>query len=256
MTIRSPVLVIGLIVARVATAAPPDSSFHFEEAVRKSDRIVVGTVQGTTGGLVTLPHGGTLALGIKDPTTGLVFTPYRVRVSRCLLDQDASCKLEDIEVLIPGGTVYETVDGEQRLRTWEVAGAAGVPLPPAGDDVLIFMEKRNHRYVPLNGRGARIPIDHASGTASVTLRFESPRLLSPAALESAQARIVAGHPSATRPEFVESVPLDRLKELIQLARQVPKPTSGTRHEIPDRADACASDGVRKRGARVRTGQVS
>jgi len=256
MTIRSLLPVVWLLVPSVASAAPPAAAFGFEEAVRMSDRIVVGTVQGTTGGSVTLPDGGALPLGVKDPATGVVFTPYRVHVSTCLLDQDTSCKREDIEVLIPGGTVYETVEGEQRLRTWEVAGAAGVPLPPAGEDVLLFMEERHGRYMPLNISGARIRVDRSSKTASVSLRFASPRFLSPAGRESAQARIDAGRPAATRPEFVESVPLDRLKELIQQALQVPKPTSGIRHAIPDRADACASDGVCERRARVRTGEVS
>jgi hypothetical protein len=256
MTIRSLWPLICLLVPCVATAAPPPGSLRFEEAVRMSDRVVIGTVQGTSGGSVRLPDGGEIVLGIKDAATGLVFTPYRVRVSLCLFDKDDSCRLEDMEVVIPGGTVYETVDGEQRLRTWEVAGAAGVPLPPPGDEVLLFMTKRNDRYLPLNDRGARVPVDRSSGSPSVVLRFESARFLSAEGLESARARAATGNPATTRPVFIEAVPLDRLKGMIALARQVPKPTSGTRHAIPDRADACASDTLRERGARARAGDDS
>jgi len=253
MTIRSLWPVIWLLAPHLAVAAPPPGSFSFEEAVRMSDRIVIGTVQGTSAGSVRLADGGEIVLGIKDPVTGLVFTPYRVRIASCLFDKDESCRLGDSEVLIPGGTVYETVDGEQRLRTWEVAGAAGAPLPPTGDDVLLFMMKRNDRYLPLNESGARVRVDRSSGSASVVLRFESPRFLSAEGRESARARAATGNPATTRPVFIESVPLDRLKEMIVLARQVLKPTSGTRHAIPDRADAYASVAVRERGTRVRAG---
>jgi hypothetical protein len=249
------VLLVGL---RATTSAAPSVPLCFEEAVRMSDRIVVGTVQTESGPSVGLPDGGRIVLGIKDAATGLVFTPYRIRVTQCLFDKDDTCRLDDMEVVVPGGTVYEHIDGEERLRTWEVAGAAGAPLPPAGNDVLLFMTKWNGRYRPLNDAGARIHVDHAptSASASVVLRFASPRFLSAEGRESAGARTAAGNPSMMRPIFIESVPLDRLRELIVLARQVLKPTSGTRHAIPDRADARAADVVRDRGRRLRAGEVS
>jgi len=256
MKIRSLWPVVWLLVPRIAAAAPPPASLGFEDAVKMSDRIIVGTVQGTGNGSVRLANGAEIALGIKDPATGLVFTPYRIRIDACLFDRDESCQLGDSEVLIPGGTVYETVNGEQRLRTWEVKGAAGAPLPPAGADVLLFMAKRNDRYLPLNDGGARVRVDHRAGSASVVLHFASPRFLSVEGRESAGARVVAGKPAAARPEFIESVRLDRLKALIALARQVPKPTSGNLHAIFDRADAYAAHTERQRGPRVCAGSVS
>ncbi len=233
--------------------APPTHAMTFEDAVQQSDRIVVGTVRGAGVELVKLPGGGEIALGIKDPSTGLVFTPYRIRIAICLLDTDASCRPGDSEVLIPGGTIYETVDGVRRLRTWEIATASSAPLPPAGDDVLLFLRKRNDRYLPLNDAGARIRVDRSSGTGSVVLRFESPRFLSAEAREAAGARAADENPATTAPVFIESVPLDRLKEMTTLARQVPKPTSGTRHAIPDRADAYACLTVLERGTRLCAG---
>ena len=218
MTIRALCRVVCLLVPCVATAAPPPASLSFEETVRMSDLIVLGTVQGASGGSVRLPDGKEIALGIKDPATGLVFTPYRVRITECLFDRDASGRLGDGEVMIPGGTVYETVEGKRRLRTWEVAGAAGAPLPPTGDDVLLFMVKRNDRYLPINDSGARVRVDRSSESASVVLRFASPRFLSAEGRESARAHVAAGTPSTTRPLFIESVGVDRLKAMIALAR--------------------------------------
>jgi hypothetical protein len=225
----------------------------FEETVQMSDRIVIGRVLGSSGGSARLSNGGEIALGIKDTATGLVFTPYRVRISECLFDTDGSCNHGDAEVLIPGGTVYETVEGQQRLRTWEVAGAAGAPLPPAGDDVLLFLAKRNNRYLPINDSGARVRVDRSPGSASVALRFASPRLLSAAGREAARARVAARNPATRPPEFMESVSLDRLKELIAIARQVPKPTSGTRDANPHRAAASDARVVRQRRSGVRAG---
>jgi len=256
MTIRSLVLVASLLVPYLATTAPSSEEPSFEDMVVTSDRIVLGTMRGASGESVQLPDGRRLFLGIKDRSTGLVFTPYRVLITECLLDKDGSCRLEEVEVVVPGGTVYETIDGAPRLRTWEIAGAAGAPLPSAGDDVLLFMSKRNDRYLPLNARGARIRVDRTPGSASVVLRFGSPRFLSTAGRESVRERFEAGDPGIMRPIFVESVPLDRLKELIGQTRQVLKPTSGTRHAIPDRPDPCAADALREQGPRVRAGGIS
>lgn len=233
----------------VAASGP----LRFEDAVRMSDRIIIGTVEEPGVGSARIGDSKEIALGIKDPATGLVFTPYRVRIDQCLFDIDGSCSPGDTEVLIPGGTVYEKADGVERLRTWEVAGAAGAPLPPAGDAVLLFMSRRNGRYFPLNDSGARIPVHQASGRASVTLRFASPRFLSDAGRDAARARLAAGRQSTTLPEFVESVELGRLKSMIQLVRQVPTPTSGLRHAIPGRADVDDARLVLQRRSRVRTG---
>lgn len=253
MRIQPPWRVVWLLAPCVAIAAPPPRVLSFEDMVGMSDRIIVGTVQGTSAGSARLPDGREIALGIKDAATGFVFTPYRVRVATCLFDKDDSCRPGDLEVVVPGGTIYEFVDGGRRLRTWEVAGAAGAPLPPAGDEVLLFMTKRNDRYVPLNDSAARARVDRSPGTASVVLRFESPRFLSDEGRESARERVGAANPAITRPVFVETVPLDRLKALVALARQAPKPSSGTRHAIPGRADANPVDPVRQPGHRVRTG---
>ena len=255
MTMRSPWPALFLLTPWVAAAASPSGSISFEEAVRMSDRIIVGTVLGTIGERAKLPDGVEIALGVKDPSSGLVFTPYRVRIAMCLLDTDVACRPGESEIHVPGGTVYENVDGEPRLRTWEVAGAAGVPLPSAGDDVLLFMTKRKDRYLPLNDRGARLGVDRKSApeSAAVVLRFESPRFLSAEGRAAAQTRAASGNPATTRPEFIEAVPLDRLRELITLARQAPKPTSGTRHAIPDSADALVLVSAHERGVRVRAG---
>jgi hypothetical protein len=222
----------------VATATQP-ASLSFEDTVNMSDRIVIGTVQGSSGGSVRLPDGREIGLGIKDPSTGLVFTPYRVRISECLFDNDGSCTPGDFEVLIPGGTVYETVEHQRRLRTWEVVGAAGAPLPPAGEDVVLFLTKRNGRYLPINDIGARVPVDRSLGLASVVLRFASPRLLSAAGREAARGA---------------SVPLARLHELIAIARQVSSSSSGMRDANPRRSVAGDVRAVRKRRSRIRAGQ--
>ena len=248
------VAVIGLscLLATGAVVAAP-GPLSFEDAVRLSDRIIIGTVQGAGVGSARIGDSKGIVLGIKDPSTGLVFTPYRVRIDACLFDIDGSCSPGDTEVLIPGGTVYETVDGVERLRTWEVAGAAGAPLPPAGGAVLLFMSRRNGRYLPLNDSAARIPVHDASGTASVTLRFASPRFLTDAGRETAGARLAAGGQATTTPVFVESVQLGRLASMIQQVRQVPTPSSGLRHANPGSANGDDARLVRQRHSCVRTG---
>lgn len=209
MTRRWSFTIAGLLCASGGVGAAPPGPLTFEAAVQQSDRIVIGAVRGPGGESVTLPEGGELALGFKDPSTGLVFTTYRIRIAMCLLDADASCRPGDSEISIPGGTIYETVEGERRLRTWEVAGAAGVPLPPSADEVLLFLRKRGDRYFPFL---------------------------------SAEGRAAA-----------ESIPLDRLKELVLLAREVPKPTSGACHAIPDLAEVYAAVMSREHRVRLRTG---
>jgi hypothetical protein len=129
---------------------------------------------GASGGSARLPDGHEIDLGIKDPGTGRVFTPYRIRVTNCLFDKHDACTLGEAEVLIPGGTVYETVGTERRLRTWEVAGGAGAPLPPAGEEVVLFMHQSNGRFLPLNDPGARMRVVEAAEVdrlKSVIARF-------------------------------------------------------------------------------------
>jgi hypothetical protein len=159
-------------------------------------------------------------------------------------------------VFIPGGTLYETVAGAPRLRTWEVGAAAGAPLPPAGDDVVLFMTERNGRFLPLNDRGARVRVDRPTGSASVTLYFSSPRFLSHAGLESVRARSLTANPLATRLVFPDSVDLGRLKSLIALVRQAPMPTSGLRHAVPDGVRAIDSHALGLRSPGVRTREDS
>ena len=251
MSVAAVIGLSSLLASGVVMAAP--GPLTFEDAVRLSDRIIVGTVQGAGVGSVRLGDTKGIVLGIKDPSTGLVFTPYRIRIDQCLFDVDGPCAPGDTEVLIPGGTVYETVDGVERLRTWEVAGAAGAPLPALGGAVLLFMSRRNGRYLPLNDSGGRVTVEEASGVASVTLNFASPRFLTDAGRETARARLAAGPQGTTSPVFVESVELGHLKSMIQLVRQVPKPTSGLRHEIPGRDDVDDARLIRQRRSRIRTG---
>ena len=249
---RGILCIAGLLVPLSGHAAPVASS-SFEQVVRMSDRIVVGTVETVGAGLARAEGSNEIVLGTKDPTTGLVFTPYRILVNTCLFDKDDSCTSGELEVLIPGGTVYENVDGRQRLRTWEVSGAAGAPLPPPGNDVLLFLTKRNGKYQPLNDASARLRVDRSSDQASVSLRFDSPRFLSDGVLESSRGRLAAETPAMSPPLFTESVEIERLPALIKLARQVLKPTSGIGHAIPDRVAVCDARRIRRGHTCLRTG---
>jgi hypothetical protein len=233
-------------------AAPASAALSFEAATRMSDRIVIATVRGASGGSLRLSDGRRIDLGFKEPESGLVFTPMSVTVSECLFDSDNSCALGDIDVLSPGGTVDVIVGGKHTLRTWEVAGA---PDLRTGENVLLFMTKRHDRFHPINDRAARVVVDRSSGPASVALRFASPRFLSSAGLESTRRHLAAGDPSTTRPEFIESVGIDRLRELISIARRVPQPTSGMRHAIPDGVDTGHARDRGPLGIRLRTGEV-
>jgi hypothetical protein len=250
MSLRAFCAAACVLAAGVAAAAP----LAFEDHVRLSDRIVIGEVQGAGSGVVRLSGGREVVLGTKDPSSGLVFTPYRIRVTECLFDKNGSCQAGDVEVLLPGGTIYETVDGAQRLRTWEIAGAAGAPLPPAGEGVLLFLTERNGRLFPLNDPRARVRVDLSSGSPLVSLRFSSPKLMTADALHLARPALNAGRPAATPPALVESVGIDRLKELIATVRQVPTPTSGMRHAVHDPVDARAACDLGRDSSRVRAGQ--
>lgn len=247
----------GVLVAiGVVEASRAATALNFEDLVRMSDRIVLATVEGPSGESVILPNGKEIVLGVKDAASGLVFTPYRIVVSDCVFDAGDACAPGELEVSIPGGTIYEMVDGERRLRTWEVAGAASVPLPRGGEELLLLMAKRQSRYVPLNDRGARVRIDRSSGSPSVRLSFGSPRFLSAVGLESARAGLGDATPSSVRPSFTERVALDELKRVVALAREVPKPTSENFDETPTGADAHVAHVLRRRGARVRAGEDS
>ncbi len=220
---------VGLILSAILVVSEPSTSsaalsrgggLTFEDLVRLSDRIVVATMLGESGEMAWLPVGQETHLGIKDAATGLVFTPYRVRVRECLLASDASCREGDAEVLIPGGTVYELIDGRPRLRTWEVSGAAGAVLPPIGENVLLFLRRRSDRYVPINDPGGRSVVRCEAGAESVTLEFASTRLLSPAGLAAVGAGSVPGSGSG---RFVETIDLRLVKSLIEGVRRPPFP---------------------------------
>jgi hypothetical protein len=183
-----------------------------------------------------------------------VFTPYRVRVAECLFDKADSCVSGDAEVVVPGGTVYERAEGGPRLRTWEVAGSSGVPLPPAGEDVLLFLIQRHGRYMPLNDPGSRVLVDRSTGSPKVRLHFTSPRQLSPSQLDSERARVAEAKPATAPPWFAESIPVDRLKQLVLSAREVLKPTSGIRHAIPMCAVARGDGALEQLFAGVRARQ--
>jgi hypothetical protein len=236
-----------------ASAVPASAQLTVEAAVAASDRIVVGTLGRAGVDWVKLPGGGELALGIRDASTGLVFTPQRVRIDTCLLDADSSCRPGDSEFLVPGGTIYDDVAGERRLRTWEVARGAGVSLPEAGNAVVLFLKKRNGRYLPLSDRGAWVPVDRSSGVDSVALRFASPRFMSAQGRAAVQAHAADTKPASTPPSFIETVPLDRLEEVITQVHTVLKPTSGTRHATPVRVDPGIALLVRECGVCIRSG---
>jgi hypothetical protein len=245
--------ILAILLSSIVSPALSASSLGFEAMTRMSDLIVLGTVKGTGAGQVELSEGKTIPLGVKDDVSGLVFTPTRVRVSECLFDTKASCAPGDIDVFIPGGTLYERVNGERRLRTWEVSGGAGAPLPPVGESVLLFMLRKNGRYVPINDPEARLPVDRSQGAPRFLLRFASPRFLSSEAAESIRGDAFS---KAAPPELIESVDLERLRVLIALARQVPTSTSGTRHAIAGRDVALVAHAVQQRRVRVRAGKVT
>lgn len=254
MISRGSWLIKALLVSGVVSAARAATVLNFEDLVRMSDRIVLAKVEGPSGDSVSLPNGNEIALGVKDAASGLVFTPYRIVVSECVFDIDDGCAPGASEVSIPGGTIYEMVDGERRLRTWEVAGAASVALPRTGEELLLVMAKRQGRYVPLNDSGARVRVERSSRVPSVRLSFGSPRFLSAAGLESARARPGAATPSTVRPSFTERVSLDELKRVVALARQVPEPTSEKLDATPTGADAHVAHALWRSGTRVCPGE--
>jgi hypothetical protein len=255
MTRRSLGITGALIASAISFVGAAAASLTFEALIPMSDRVVLATVQSTVGGSVQLPNGRDVPLGAKDSASGVVFTAYRIAITECLFDVDDACLPGESEVSVPGGNVYETVDGHERLRTWEIGGAAGAPMPRAGEELLLILVKRKGRYVPLNDPGARIPVNRSSGPPSVRLSFGSPRFLSAAGLDSARSQAGAT-PSAARPLFSESVPIGELKRLVALARPVPKPTSEIPHAIPSCAIARDVGTLLQRRAGVRTGKDS
>ena len=204
----------------IAAQRPPT----FEDIARLSDLVINGTVIGPSGETHTLPDGTAITLGVK--ISDHVFTPYRVRIDDCLYDVDGACPSGELEVLVPGGTLLETIDGETRLRTWDLTGAASAPLPTAGTPVVLFLQKYKGRYRPFNDAGARLTVSNASGQDRVRVRFTSPQLLSPSDLASAD-RVAPEAPSPLQPAFTEDVPLNRLKAMIAAAR--------ARRDVPKRS---------------------
>src|SRR5262245_1164916 len=76
----------------------------FEDVVRMSERIVVAKFLGAGSGSATAANGARIVLGIKDPGTGLVFTPWRILVEECLFDLANACEEGEQDVFAPGGT--------------------------------------------------------------------------------------------------------------------------------------------------------
>jgi len=246
----------ALIASATVSVGASAASLTFDELIPMSDRVVLATIQSAVGGSVRLPNGRDVPLGEKDPASGLVFTAYRIAITECLFDVDDACVPGESEVSVPGGNVHETVDGQERLRTWEIGGAAGVPMPRAGEDLLLILVKRKGRYVPVNDTGARVPVNRSSGPPSVRLSFRSPRFLSAAGLESVRSQAGAAALSAARTLFSENVPLGELKRLVALARPVPEPTSEIPHAIPSSAVAHDAGALLQRRACVRAGKDS
>jgi hypothetical protein len=242
VSVHAAIPLLCVLAPTLISAAPPGLSF--EPVARMSERIVLARVLGPDGARVSMVDGTKIALGVKDSATGLVFTPWRIRVDDCLLDLDGDCAPGEDEVFTPGGTVYENVEGRETLRTWEVRGAAGTPLPVVGSDVVLFMTKRSGRYFPINDPAARLIVGGSPGARTVVLRFASPRLLSDAARTG----------SAFKPHLTESVSIERLKSIIASVRAVLKPTSGSDHAPPDSGASRDDAAVRKSRTGVHTGQ--
>lgn len=255
MTRRSLGIIGALIASAISFVGAAAASLTFEELIPMSDRVVLATVQSAVGGSVRLQNGRDVPLGAKDPASGVVFTAYRIAITECLFDVDDACLPGESEVSVPGGNVYETLDGHERLRTWEIGGAAGVPMPRAGEELLLILIKRKGGYAPVNDPGARVPVNRSSGLPSVRLSFGSPRFLSAAGLESVRSQANAA-PSTERPLFSENVPIGELKRLVALARPVPKPTSESLHAIPSCAIAHDAGALLRRRACVRAGKDS
>lgn len=166
-------LIVMLACPVVARALGP---MTFEEAAYNSDRVVVGTVIGPVGDQAQLPDGTSLTLGFLDPGSNKVFTRYRINVTECVFDADASCALGASEILIPGGTVWRTVNGESRLQRWEVARMPGLPFEASSSGAVLFMRKVGTvGYQPLNDSGARLPVISAGGAQRVKLTLSSRR---------------------------------------------------------------------------------
>jgi hypothetical protein len=206
-------LAVTTVLAFVTVVLGAQQSLTFEQTVQLSDRVIGGTVIGTSGVMQKLPNGTSVPLGLK--ISGLVFTPYRVQVNDCFFDVDDKCNAGEVEVLVPGGSVFETVKGESTLVTYDIVGIASAPLAD-GAKLVLFLQKYNGHYRPVNAISARLPIREA--TNSVHLRFSSPQFLSQEAV-GAVNRFIAAHPS-TPPTFEDDVPLDQLKGKIVAARTV------------------------------------
>jgi hypothetical protein len=109
---------------------------NLQRSKKPCDRIVVATVLGADGETVRLPDGGELVLGFKIRNQTGLHVSYRVRIAACLFTRSRPAT-GDSEVVVPGGTVYESVDGASRLRTWRSRGGRRT-LAPTGEDVPLF----------------------------------------------------------------------------------------------------------------------
>lgn len=197
-------------------AAGPTLPLAFEDVLGLSDRVIVGSMQGPADGTVMLRNGSTLPLG--QFINGHVFTRYRITVTECSYDAENICVPGETEIMVPGGAVWQSVNGESRLIVWEIAGGATMPLSGKSTVVLFLVKHPSGTYHLLNDASARPAVDRSSGTPRVTLRFASPRLLSPEGRERIRGHLAHQNPATQRPVFIEQVPLDRLKRLIDDAR--------------------------------------
>jgi hypothetical protein len=163
---------------------------------------------------------------------------FEIEIERCLLDQpatgaapdDGACRAGAIEVVVPGGTVWERVRGQLRLVDVHVTDPAiGAPPELLAESVFFLERLRGStawRIVP--DRNARLDVHRRADGPRIVLAIDDPRLLSDEARRDPRTRTaLARRGRGARPAegvapamelLRDEQPLDALPELLERAR--------------------------------------
>lgn len=233
MRSRSTLCVACTVALAASPAAGADRSMGLRQLAARADRVVHGAATRQLGTLVTA-GGREITLGERVVLDGrpLVVRRFRVEVERCLFDENDACATGDLEVWVPGGTVWQDVRGTPRLVDVHVTDPA-VGAPPALEaESVLFLERSPGslawRIVP--DRNARLPVSRLAGDARVEIAVDDPRLLSDEARRDPRnLRLLAsrGRRSASGGDLPheagllrDEVTLDALAALVERARSL------------------------------------
>ena len=168
------IAVATLFAATAVDAGVVARQMSFEEVLRGSDAVVVGTVSESAEFAQTHPKLG-------------VIRNHTIQVEQYVKGDGP----EEIVVVTRGGKYWADTPEGKRLR--EAVSSSAPQLPPEGTDALLFLRSWGNGYVIYSATHGVMALDTSpEGTRTVTLLFREPMAMPPTTLAAYENGLASG----------------------------------------------------------------